>query len=327
MAKKAGLDFYAQVTWRKAPEGIVNTGRTTKGVEQCLIFSKGKPRRLAPTGKPYMTRHILSYEIDIPANKGKQKNHQAEKPIELYEYLIENLTEEQEVCLDQFGGACNMAQASINLNRFSIVYELSKEFIHKAIDRFKAFTVYEPEDISEEVSEEVASEPIEMIHINFIPAESTQFQMDYLKKVVQLKPELLIFDDRKFIMEQSEAVEKDAERINQIFTQVNKKGYSQYKRLTFDIGLANYAILQGIYMDIQKSFEEKYPDTYTRGYYQNYKIELESFAEFMVTKAMGESIEDMKDPYVFGKYLDFVESKNETNIVRTRKIITEFAQK
>lgn len=135
MAKEAGFLYYCQLIWRKAPEGTINTGRTTKGVEQILIFTKGKPKRLAPKGKPYMTKKILSYEINIPINP-KNKNHQAEKPIELYEYLIENLTEQGDICLDQFGGSCNLLKASVNTNRYGITYEKDINFIDKAIERF-----------------------------------------------------------------------------------------------------------------------------------------------------------------------------------------------
>lgn len=137
MAKEAGFEYYASCIWRKAPEGTINNGRTTKGVEQILLFTKGKPRRLAPKGKPYMTKGMLSYEINIPI-KAKDKHHQAEKPLELYEYLIENLTNEKDVCLDQFGGACNMIKAAVNKNRFAVVYEYCHDFVSNAVKRFSA---------------------------------------------------------------------------------------------------------------------------------------------------------------------------------------------
>ena len=84
-----------------------------------------------------MTKGMLSYEIDIPI-KAKEKVHQAEKPLALYEYLIENLTEEHDVCLDQFGGACNMLKAAVNKNRFAIVYEYCHDFVKKAAERISA---------------------------------------------------------------------------------------------------------------------------------------------------------------------------------------------
>jgi len=142
MAKKAGLDYYTQCIWRNAPEGSINTGKTTKGVQQILIFSKGKPRKLSRASvNAYQTREILNYEIEMLL-KNSDKHHQAEKPIELYEYLIRNLTDEEDVCLDQFGGSCNMLKAAANLNRFSIVYELAKDFVDKAVKRFSLVPLY-----------------------------------------------------------------------------------------------------------------------------------------------------------------------------------------
>lgn len=152
MAKDEGLEYYTHCIWRNAPEGSINTGKTTKGVQQLIIFSKGKPRKLSREGvNAYQTREILNYEITMLL-KNSEKHHQAEKPIELYEYLIKNLTEEKEVCLDQFGGACNMLKASVNLNRFAIVYELAKDFCEKAKERFGLVTLYS-DNGAESVSE------------------------------------------------------------------------------------------------------------------------------------------------------------------------------
>lgn len=135
MAKEVGFKYYCSLIWRKAKEGSRNTGRTTKGVEQILIWTKGKPRRLAPPSKPYMTKKILSYEIDIPISL-KDKHHKAEKPVNLYKYLIENLTLENDIVLDQFAGSCNILIASIETNRTGVAIENNTAFIDKAINRF-----------------------------------------------------------------------------------------------------------------------------------------------------------------------------------------------
>ena len=135
MAKEAGFLYYCSLVWRKAKAGTRNTGRTTKETEQILIFSKGKAKRLSDLHKPYKTKKILPWEIDIRISK-TNKNHKAEKPIELYEYLIENLTEQGDICLDQFGGSCNLIKASVNTNRNGIVFEKDETFIEKAVERF-----------------------------------------------------------------------------------------------------------------------------------------------------------------------------------------------
>ena len=157
MAAECNLNLYTTCIWRNAPEGTINTGRTTKGVQQIVIFSKGKPRKLSRPGVAgYMTKEILNYEIEILL-KAKDKQHQAEKPVALYEYLIRNLTEEYDICLDQFGGSCNLAKASANLNRFSLTYELCKEFVEKAAKRYGFTPLYKPEDEETTLSDRVSS--------------------------------------------------------------------------------------------------------------------------------------------------------------------------
>lgn len=135
MAKETGFKYYCSCLWRKAKPGTRNTGRTTKELEQIIIWSKGKPRRLSLPGKPYLTANILKAEINMPINL-KQKTHKAEKPQQLYKYLIENLTLKDEWVLDQFGGSCNIIQASNSCNRNCICIENNREFIDKAINRF-----------------------------------------------------------------------------------------------------------------------------------------------------------------------------------------------
>ena len=148
-AERCGLQYYASCIWRSAPEGTKNTGRTCKGVQQIIIFSKGKPRKFSPDNvQGYQTHTILPYELDFPvASQAKYRNHPAEKPVALYEYLIKQFTEEQEVCLDQFAGSCNLLQAAVNTNRFGVAFEIAKEYVDKAVSRFGLINCYRAEDI------------------------------------------------------------------------------------------------------------------------------------------------------------------------------------
>lgn len=134
MAEAVGFKIYAYLTWHYSD--TIYTGRTKKGKQQILIMSKGTARNLASkNGYAYKTTEMLE-DIHIPL-KTKEKKHQAEKPVELYEYLIKNLSKEGEVILDQFGGSCNMMLAATNLNRSSVVYEIDEKFVKKAVDRLK----------------------------------------------------------------------------------------------------------------------------------------------------------------------------------------------
>lgn len=149
MAKKAGLNYYAKITWQKtAGVNDINTGRTTKGFEDIMVFYKGKkPRVLSKqvegkARKAYSSKEILPWRVEYPV-KVKEKTHQAMKPIELYQFLIEQFTGEYDVCLDQFGGSCNLAKAAVNTKRFGIVYELCSKFINSAVERFGFIKLFE----------------------------------------------------------------------------------------------------------------------------------------------------------------------------------------
>ena len=175
LAKKCGLLYYTHCIWRNAPEGSINTGKTTKGVQQIVIFSKGKPRKLSKASvNAYQTTNILNYEIEM-FMKNKDKHHQAEKPIALYEYLIRNFTEEHDICLDQFGGSCNILQAAANTNRFAICYELAKEYVENAINRFRLISLYR-EEIVEDVKETLRTE----IDTLVIPETPVVYEQSFL---------------------------------------------------------------------------------------------------------------------------------------------------
>ncbi len=303
MAEKAGLDYYCSCIWRKAPEGTINNGRTTKGVEQLILFTKGKPRRLAPKGKPYMTRNMLSYEIDIPI-KAKEKHHQAEKPLSLYEYLIENLTEEEDVCLDQFGGACNMLQASVNKNRFAVVYELGKQFVHNAVERFHCMTLFTEEQVEEEKEESIENAVPEEV----IPAETIMFQKRFLER--------LFHSNRKDLLSEVEWNEFFSETVsektvNALFERANRLGYAEYQKPTFEMDFETYAKLQPVYKAIDEAFNQRY-DRYVRAYYENVRIENECFAEYKAKHSGG-----------IREYIQFIKDKfPKVNIQRTERILT-----
>ena len=99
-----------------------------------MVFYKGKkPRVLSKqvegkARKAYSSKEILPWRVEYPV-KVKEKTHQAMKPIELYQFLIEQFTGEYDVCLDQFGGSCNLAKAAVNTKRFGIVYERAQNLL------------------------------------------------------------------------------------------------------------------------------------------------------------------------------------------------------
>lgn len=290
MAKKAGFSYYAKVIWRKAKEGTINTGRTTKGVEEIMIFSKGKKtRRLSESkNKPYYTRNMLNFEINIPANKGKNKRHQAEKNVELYEYLIENLTEEGDVCLDQFSGSCNIVEAALNKNRFAIAYELCKNFVSKAVDRLGCFSLFtdsesnlEAEDSKEEGSfseeeESVVNSAVDEVYKN---TGSMEVKLNFIESVRKKRASLLTEKEMMVVENISGA---STEIINELFNSIISKGYSQYKTPTFNISLFDLSKIEPALLKLEALFNESFNDDGSRDINKYILLEGRAYIEYLV---------------------------------------------
>ncbi len=140
MAKKAGFEYYAKVSWKKGTF-VSNTGRKAKNTEDVMIFSKGKARNLRIDAKKtkntgeecFMsgTNKMLPTEFDAQPAHVKSKICQAEKPVELYEQILEHLTKEGEIVLDQFCGSGNLGLACMNKSRFAILIEKKQRANYK----------------------------------------------------------------------------------------------------------------------------------------------------------------------------------------------------
>lgn len=134
MAKAAGFQYYAKVAWKKGTF-VSNTGRKAKNTEDCMIFSKGKPRALRPdkqrgldeNGNPtrFMSgaAGMLPTCFDVQAVPKKDQIAQSEKPVALFEKLLEFLTKEGEIVLDQFAGSGALGEACINKHRKALLCE------------------------------------------------------------------------------------------------------------------------------------------------------------------------------------------------------------
>lgn len=144
MAQEAGFQYYAKVPWVKGTF-VSNTGRKSKNSEDLMIFSKGKPRALRLDVKKtkslgietYMsgTNKMLPTDFNVQAVANQNKICQSEKPSELFEQLLEYITLENEVVLDQFAGSGSVGVACINKKRKCILIEKAKECIDKIVKR------------------------------------------------------------------------------------------------------------------------------------------------------------------------------------------------
>lgn len=82
--------------------------------------------------------------LDFGFRKGERKTHEAQKPLDLVEYLIKLTTKEKQIVLDPFMGSGTTAVAAINLDRKFIGFESNKDFYNKALYRLNKND--EPED-------------------------------------------------------------------------------------------------------------------------------------------------------------------------------------
>lgn len=152
MAQEAGFEYYAKVAWKKGTF-VSNTGRKAKNTEDIMIFSKGKARALKPdkqrgldaAGNPtrFMsgTNGMLPAVFDVQAVPKAAQIAQSEKPVALFEQLLEYVTLEGEVVLDQFAGSGVVGEACIKKGRKCILVEKSKELAKKIADRLGASAI------------------------------------------------------------------------------------------------------------------------------------------------------------------------------------------
>lgn len=144
LAQEAGFEYYAKVPWVKGTF-VSNTGRKSKNSEDLMIFSKGKPRALRLDAKKTKTLGIETFmsgtnkmlptDFNVQAVSNQNKICQSEKPSELFKQLLEYITLENEVVLDQFAGSGSVGVACVNKKRKCILIEKAKECVDKIVNR------------------------------------------------------------------------------------------------------------------------------------------------------------------------------------------------
>ena len=172
LAQKVGFQYYSTVNWKKG-NFVSNTGRKAKNHEQMVFFTKGDARSLKLDAKKnlaeakaqqidtkgltsqdvaekltkigatvhYMkgTNKMLPTVFDVEKTPKKEQIHQAEKPVELFEQLLEYITLPNELVLDQFTGSANIGKACLNKNRNALLIEADSETYQKAAKALEEF--------------------------------------------------------------------------------------------------------------------------------------------------------------------------------------------
>ena len=159
MARKAGMEYYAKVAWKK-DDFVANTGRKSKNVEDVCFFTKGKARNLRPDAKKDKAEpgveHFMSgahgmlptafytedevklpEELDFAPPSKKDRIHQAEKPVALLEQILNFVTLKGEIVLDQFAGSGVLGEAALKTGRNSILIEKDEETFQCLSDRLQ----------------------------------------------------------------------------------------------------------------------------------------------------------------------------------------------
>ncbi|MDN4106668.1 DNA methyltransferase [Paenibacillus polymyxa] len=134
MAEKCGLNYYAKAPWKKGI-CIFNTGRKSKNTEDVMFFVKDRARSLRPDkqrdGNMSGTAYMLPTVYDFQPISPKTRIHQAEKPVELFEAILEAITLPGEIVIDQFAGVGNLGKAAMRKGRIAIQFEILKENVQK----------------------------------------------------------------------------------------------------------------------------------------------------------------------------------------------------
>lgn len=170
MAEKAGLEYYSTVNWKKG-NFVSNTGRKAKNTEQMVFFTKGAPRSLKldakknkntalnngldisklnsfevadllrknnlPVSRMKGTSKMLPTEFNVEKTSKKDSIHQAEKPIELFLELLDYITLENELVLDQFAGSCNLGVACLRSKRNALLLELDEDTYKRGREKIR----------------------------------------------------------------------------------------------------------------------------------------------------------------------------------------------
>ena len=101
------------------------------GTQESKEFSTGTKRNDNTTGLRY-PRSVVYFKT--AESEGKQV-HPTQKPLALFEYLINTYTNEGELVLDNCMGSGTTAIACLNTNRNYIGFELDEKYYKMAVDR------------------------------------------------------------------------------------------------------------------------------------------------------------------------------------------------
>ena len=75
--------------------------------------------------------------LEFGFRRNEKRTHEAQKPLDLIEYLIKLTTREDQIVLDPFMGSGTTAVVAINVNRKFIGFEINQDFYEKSLLRIE----------------------------------------------------------------------------------------------------------------------------------------------------------------------------------------------
>lgn len=84
------------------------------------------------------TAYMLPTEFDYTPKAPHLRIHQSEKPVELFEAILEAISRPGELIIDQFAGSGNLGKAAINRGRIAVLFELLKVNVQKILNNLSA---------------------------------------------------------------------------------------------------------------------------------------------------------------------------------------------
>ena len=126
--QESGLTFHHFLKWykpncKRALSGTVLFGRT----ELAFVFSKDKPNVKLVNHK-VLYQDTLIFQNTLPTDIDAE-NHNARRPIALYEQIIDGFTQKNDTVLDCFLGSGTTALACQNLDRNFIGIEIDPKYV------------------------------------------------------------------------------------------------------------------------------------------------------------------------------------------------------
>lgn len=130
--EKSMFHFVKLLVWDKCN---VICGKYYMGqVEHIFFLRKGKDKQVNDCG----VSDLLSYPLQRDKDRDGSNIHDSQKPVNLFQMLIKQSTDEGQTVLDPFMGSATTAIACIKEKRHFIGFELNKDYFDKATKRIKA---------------------------------------------------------------------------------------------------------------------------------------------------------------------------------------------